>query len=292
MRARNIKPSITKNEDLAELPFEARLLFSWLPMMADWQGRMEDRPKRIKAELFPYDNVDVDQLLTELHRKSFITRYEIENRGKFIWIINFSKHQHPHKQERLKPSEIPPFSPESKINIDNGTNSDVKPFDNGKSRADSLNLIPDCGVPHTDSSDVLTPIVDTSFENGKLVEVESPDFETIDGLIDYFSLKIKPTAMNSPSRSVVGDVLNKITEFEIRNAILVQDNIYTTEDTPQRFKKGYKSFFELGHINLLLSGQLKPEARKSAQAELSPSQQHLEKLKRDLAEKQRENKHE
>ena len=64
MRARNLKPGFFKNEDLAELPFEGRLLFAGLWCLADREGRLEDRPKRIKAEIFAFDSVDVDKLLS------------------------------------------------------------------------------------------------------------------------------------------------------------------------------------------------------------------------------------
>ena len=66
MRARNIKPGFFKNEDLAECSPWARLCFAGLWTLADRDGRLEDRPKRIKAELFAFDAVDVDPLLGEL----------------------------------------------------------------------------------------------------------------------------------------------------------------------------------------------------------------------------------
>ena len=71
-RARNIKPGFYKNEDLAECSPWARLIFPGLWMLADREGRMEDRPKRIKGELLPYDSIDVDPLLEELARWGFI----------------------------------------------------------------------------------------------------------------------------------------------------------------------------------------------------------------------------
>ena len=52
-RARNIKPGFFKNELLAEMPPETRLLFMGLWCLADREGRFEDRPKKIKMELFP-----------------------------------------------------------------------------------------------------------------------------------------------------------------------------------------------------------------------------------------------
>ena len=104
MRARNIKPGFYKNEDLASCSLPARLLFPGLWMMADREGRLEDRPKRIKAEVFPYDDFDVDALLCELAEAGMIVRYQVDE-GEYIWIPNFLKHQNPHKRE--KDSDIP-----------------------------------------------------------------------------------------------------------------------------------------------------------------------------------------
>ena len=67
-RSRNIKPGFSRNEDLAECSVWARLCFALLPTLADREGRLEDRPKRIKGDLFPFDNVDVDPLLADPDR--------------------------------------------------------------------------------------------------------------------------------------------------------------------------------------------------------------------------------
>ena len=104
-RARNIKPAFFKNEVLAEMPMEARMLFIGLWTLADREGRLEDRPKRIKMELFPYDSFDVDPMLSRLQEDGFLTRYDVGG-VRFIQIENFVKHQDPHYKE--KASEIPP----------------------------------------------------------------------------------------------------------------------------------------------------------------------------------------
>jgi hypothetical protein len=97
-RARNIKPGFFKNEDLAEIEPLGRLLFAGLWTLADREGRMEDRPKRIKAELLPYDNCNADALLDELHDRGFILRYSVEGE-RYIVITAFDKHQNPHRNE-------------------------------------------------------------------------------------------------------------------------------------------------------------------------------------------------
>ena len=105
-RARNIKPGFFKNEALADSSCETRLLFIGLWTLADREGRLEDRPRRIRAELFPFDGFDVDSMLTELQGLGFLTRYEVDG-NKYIQITNFVKHQDPHYRE--KASEIPPL---------------------------------------------------------------------------------------------------------------------------------------------------------------------------------------
>ena len=103
-RARNIKPGFFKNEDLAECSVWARLLFPGLWMLADREGRIEDRPKRIKGEIFPFDAIEVDPLLGELVNWGFIRRYLIDGK-RCIQINNFQVHQSPHGTE--KDSDLP-----------------------------------------------------------------------------------------------------------------------------------------------------------------------------------------
>lgn len=97
-RARNIKPGFFKNEHLVELPFETRLLFAGLWTLADREGRLEDRPKKIKMEIFPADNVDVNEGLQQLHEVGMIVRYVVENKG-YIEVCTFTQHQNPHVKE-------------------------------------------------------------------------------------------------------------------------------------------------------------------------------------------------
>lgn len=103
-RARNIKPAFFMNDELAEIDPLGRLLFIGLWTIADREGRLEDRPARIKVETLPYDNCDVDELLNELAKRDFIRRYEVDG-VRYIQVTNFSKHQNPHRNERQ--SEIP-----------------------------------------------------------------------------------------------------------------------------------------------------------------------------------------
>jgi len=115
MRSRNIKPGFWDNEDLAACSALARLCFIGLWMLADREGRLEDRPKRIRVRLFPFEEVDVDRLLRELEEASFIVRYQVDGVA-FLQIVNFVKHQDPHYRE--KASEIPPPKTRTRANVD------------------------------------------------------------------------------------------------------------------------------------------------------------------------------
>lgn len=124
-RARNIKPGTMENEALAALPPLHRLLWIYLWMLADREGRLEDRPQRIKAKALPYDDANADAMLADLQRAGFIVRYTVGG-CRYVQIANFAKHQKPHANEAK--SEIPP--PES---------ADVAPVetvDEGEARAD------------------------------------------------------------------------------------------------------------------------------------------------------------
>lgn len=135
-RARNLKPSFFTNDTLAEIDPLGRLLFQGLWCLADREGRLEDRPKRIKAELLPYDNCDVDSLLSDLNRYGFIERYAVGEQ-RFIQVVNFSKHQNPHVKEAASSIPAP----------DKHSASTVQALE----IPEQAGLIPDSPFPLTDS---------------------------------------------------------------------------------------------------------------------------------------------
>ena len=105
MRTRLLNPGFFSNELLAECEPLARLLFAGYWCLADREGRLEYRPKRIKSDVLPYElKADVETLTAQLASKGFLSVYEHEGE-KFIQIAKFSKHQHPHPREAK--SELP-----------------------------------------------------------------------------------------------------------------------------------------------------------------------------------------
>jgi hypothetical protein len=108
-RARNIKPAIMDNEELAELEPLTRLLFIYLWMLADREGRLEDRPKRIAVQALPYDrSADVGSMLNDLQKAGFIARYEVAGVA-CIQVLAFKDHQTPHVREA--DSSLPAYVP-------------------------------------------------------------------------------------------------------------------------------------------------------------------------------------
>ena len=104
-RSRGIKPSLFKNEILGVADPLYTLLFEGLWCLADREGRLEDRPLRIRGEIFPYrEGLDIAGMLDWLQAEKFIQRYEAEGK-KCIMVLEFVKHQNPHKNEA--PSELP-----------------------------------------------------------------------------------------------------------------------------------------------------------------------------------------
>lgn len=131
-RARNIKPGFFKNEILGASDPLYSLLFEGLWVLADRAGRLEDRPLRIKGEIFPYrDGLEVDSMLAWLEDNGFIQRYTSKGK-KCILVLEFVKHQNPHKNETE--SELP--APSNKTS--NSEKIGTKPEIIGSTRADSL----------------------------------------------------------------------------------------------------------------------------------------------------------
>lgn len=131
-RARNIKPGLFRNEILGIADPLYTILFEGLWVLADREGRLEDRPLRIKADIFPYrDGLSMDSMLDWLAANGFIVRYEV-NGAKYIEILNFKKHQNPHKNETE--SEIPAPGSVGVSTESIGTTSEKI----GSARADSL----------------------------------------------------------------------------------------------------------------------------------------------------------
>ena len=149
-RARNIKPGFFINDELAQKndPL-GRLFFIGLWTIADFKGDIEWRAGRIKAQILPYDDCDIKKIAINLDNSGFI-RFYSDGEKIFLNIVNFRKHQNPHKNEKEAGSDIPAFCENMREAVDIATlsiNRDLsrlKPDQDGTNRADSL-------IPHPSS---------------------------------------------------------------------------------------------------------------------------------------------
>ena len=147
-RARNIKPSFFTNDELGDVNPLARLLFIGMWTIADFKGCFEYKPKRLKVQLLPYDDCDIEELVTDLEKSEFISKYTVQGR-QYIKALNFTKHQNPHKNERDSGSEIPDIDQqdvlfeENTLHSNDLQNIEINREQDGSDRADSLNLIPE-----------------------------------------------------------------------------------------------------------------------------------------------------
>ncbi len=102
-RIRSVKPEYWTDEDIAELPRDARLLFIGLWNLADEHGRVRGDARYIKGQLFPYDDdltaSDIDKLLDLIGAARKLVRYESASRS-YLFLPTLAKHQ------RLEPDKV------------------------------------------------------------------------------------------------------------------------------------------------------------------------------------------
>jgi hypothetical protein len=142
VRARNLKPSIFRNELLALSDPIYTIVFAGLWCLSDRAGRLEDRPAKIHLEINPGRAFDLTETsLQWLSDRGFITRYEA-GKVRYIQVVNFAKHQNPHVKEPQSTIPAPCESGASTVP------ARLTP-DSGFRIPDSGLLTPDCSPPES-----------------------------------------------------------------------------------------------------------------------------------------------
>lgn len=107
-RIRSIKPEFWTSAQVMECSPIARLLFVGMWNFADDAGRMAYSPKTVKAQIFPSDDISIDQikkLIVELSSNGLILIYSADGK-EFISITGW----HHQKIDKARPSKLPgPF---------------------------------------------------------------------------------------------------------------------------------------------------------------------------------------
>lgn len=101
-RNRLLNPDFWFDEEVCSISFEARLLYMGLwGICDDNYATFPNKPKWVKSQIFPYDNVDTTILLRELSDIKKIIPFT-ENGEEYFWIKNFFKHQYVQHPSRPK----------------------------------------------------------------------------------------------------------------------------------------------------------------------------------------------
>ena len=220
MRSRNIKPGFFQNEYLAELSTDTRLLFIGLWLIADRDGRLEDRPKKIKMQVFPADSFDVDPMLNDLTRFGLIIRYEIDS-IKYIAIPAWNKHQNPHVKEKESTIPAPDLHGSRRVITEASPADSLIP--------DSLDLIPDSGSPskHPSASPtvVLVEKTPSRFEEWWLV------YPVKKGKKPCMA-KWKARKLDKIADTLIADVLNRIeNDTDWKRGFIKHPTTYLNQDS-------------------------------------------------------------
>ena len=179
MRIRYIKPSFFLNENLAELSFEFRLIYTGVWCCADREGRVENRPRRLKAEIMPYDNVDMEKAINVLCSGGFLTKYE-NTEKEYLQVEKWEIHQRIHHTE--KDSIIPSYNDNNSIILLGKGN--LKGKGKGKGKAGKGKQETPHGEEHVkDTLIILFEEIQSKFTEQQLLLKE--------GFLDYWAEKSK-----------------------------------------------------------------------------------------------------
>jgi hypothetical protein len=95
-RIRTVKPEFFQHEDLSDLEqrvgLPVRLAFIGLWTCCDREGRFKWRPRRLKSDILPYDDLDFADVLEALAAAGFIVRYQ-NDRDVYGYIPSWHRHQ-------------------------------------------------------------------------------------------------------------------------------------------------------------------------------------------------------
>jgi len=100
-RVRTIKPEFWTDRRVGECSASARLLFIATLNFADDEGGLDRSAKQLKAQAFPYDNIDCEALVQELLSVGLLIEYEVSG-NKYLHIKNFRKHQRIDKPQKAR----------------------------------------------------------------------------------------------------------------------------------------------------------------------------------------------
>lgn len=120
-RIRTIKPDFFKHEELFDAEQESgmplRVAFAGLWTQCDRDGRFEWRPRQLKTDILPYDEVDFSRVLDALVTRGFVVKYTVNGRD-YGCVPSWGRHQVINNREA---KSVIPQASDSKEEIDAST---------------------------------------------------------------------------------------------------------------------------------------------------------------------------
>lgn len=141
-RIRSIHPGLYTDESFATLTMAARVLIIGIWNHADDGGGFEWKPLTLKMRIFPADNIDVSELLTELEANDIVKKYDVD--GKIYGAVrNFGKWQKPKKPSRFcpMPEHVRKYACTNEGEKETGSEPDV-----GKQHNEEMPIQDECGT--------------------------------------------------------------------------------------------------------------------------------------------------
>jgi len=105
-RNRMLNPEFWLDEEIAKLSPRARLLYMGLwGICDDNYATLPNMPGWIKAQIFPYEKIDIEKLLKELQEVGKIIIFKFEDK-EYWFLKNFFKYQHVERPSKAKYPEF------------------------------------------------------------------------------------------------------------------------------------------------------------------------------------------
>ncbi len=155
-RIRSIKPEFWTSGQVLECSRNARLLFIGLWNFCDDKGRHPLRPKQIKAEVFPADELTPDDILgmlTELSENGLISTYAVDSQ-EYLQVVGW----HHQRIDKPQPAKHPEPLQDDSANTLGTLPPDRKGYDgSGKDGTGKDKGAPDGAPPKPKKNDVQKP---------------------------------------------------------------------------------------------------------------------------------------
>lgn len=201
-RIRSLKPEFWADEDLADLPRDARLLYMGLWNLSDEHSRLRGDARYVKGQLFPYDaDLDaesIDKLIQLLIEAGKVRRYDSSGRS-YLFLPNLSKHNRlePHKVDSKLPA--PPELSQPAIRTDES----ARGTDESASDAEDHALL-------LSSSSLMEHVSSSAREPGPaerfvLDAIDDADVADALAVVDLIQRERKPKAMLAYLRGIAAN---------------------------------------------------------------------------------------